>query len=162
MKRLVILMFLAFGAACADPERTPVMGHWTGGFYTDQAEVLRGYLQLYRTGDKFKMRLASPNQELNLAGTWTIAKGRVELRVQDIEFHNPTEQQRVARNLVVFDSDRIRENYRKPIALDLRDDGRSLRGLAMTLDTIQGRHQFSKGPATERTEKALDRMGTSR
>lgn len=157
MRRLWILLVLIL-AGCADKERTPVMGHWTGGFYTDEAEAMRGYLQLYRTGDKFKMRLASKIQELNFEGTWTIAKGRIELRTGDIEFDNPTEATQKAMGLRVLDSEKVRNAYSKPVILDISGDQKTLKGLTMSLDNLQGSHKFVKGGVTTGAQKALDRM----
>jgi len=145
-------------AGCADKERTPVMGHWTGGFYTDEAEAMRGYLQLYKTGDKFKMRLASKNQELIFDGTWTIAKGRIELRVGNIEFENPSEADQKAMGIKVLDSEKVRNAYAKPLMLDVSADAKTLKGLTMTLDSLQGSHRFSKGGVTTGAQDALDRM----
>jgi hypothetical protein len=160
--RWIGFLFLIACIGCADKQRTPVLGMWTGGFYTDKAEVLRGYLQLYKTGDKFKMRLATREQEMNFAGTWAIAKGRVELHISDVQFENPTDEERKARGIRVFDSEKVREAIAKPIALDLIDDGKTFRGLTMTLDQVQGRLGFTKGAVTKETQEALDKMRTNR
>jgi hypothetical protein len=157
MRWLWLLVVLAL-AGCTDKERTPVMGHWTGGFYTDEAEALRGYLQLYRTGDKFKLRLASKVQELNMQGTWTMAKGRIELRVGDIEFDNPSEATQKAMGIRVMDSEKVRNAYAKPLILDVSSDQKTLQGLTMTLDNLQGSHRFVKGGVTADAQKALDRL----
>jgi len=156
----LLLLISCFG--CTDKQRTPVLGMWSGGFYTDKAEVLRGYLQLYKTGDKFKMRLATREQEMTFNGTWTIAKGRVELQIADVEFENPTDEERKARGIRVFDSEKVREAFAKPIALDLTDQDKTLRGLTMTLDQIQGRLGFTKGAVTKETQEVLDKMRTNR
>ena len=158
MWRLCLLLTVAILVGCADKERTPVMGHWTGGFYTDDAEAMRGYLQLYKTGDKFKMRLASKTQELVFDGTWTIAKGRIELRVGNVEFDNPSAADQKAMGIKVLDSEKVRNAYAKPLMLDVADDAKSLKGLTMTLDTLQGSHRFVKGDVTADSQKALDRM----
>ncbi len=139
-----------------DSERAPVLGMWTGGFYTDEAEVLRGYLQLYKTGDKFKMRLATADQEMNLAGTWTMAKGRITLRTDDIKFNNPSDETRKALGLKIFDPDQVREAYAKAITLDVRE--KELKGLTITLGHIQGRHRFTQGALTPNAQKAMDKI----
>jgi len=157
MRRLWILLALIL-AGCADKQRTPVMGHWTGGFYTDGAEAMRGYLQLYRTGDKFKMRLASKTQELQFEGTWTIEKNRIQLRVGDIKFDNPSEATQKAMGIQVLDSESVRSAYSKPIVLDVSGDARELKGLTMTLDNLQGSHRFNKGDVTPNAQQALDRI----
>lgn len=145
-----------------DKERVPVMGQWTGGFYTDKAEVLRGYLKLYRTGDKFKMRLTSKHQEMNFEGTWTIAKRRVELRVSDVQFENPPEETQKALGLKLLSSEEVRTVYSKPIMLDLNAKDNELDGLTMTLGNIQGKHQFKKEAITANSQKALDNIKGNR
>jgi hypothetical protein len=162
MRRIWLLSLLVLLAGCVDKARTPVMGHWTGGFYTDSAEVLRGYIQLYRTGDKFKMRLASKDQEMNFEGTWTIAKRRVELRIADIKFDNPPAETQKAMRLRIFTSEQVRDAYAKPITLDLSSDETELKGLTITLGGIQGRHGFTKGAVTANSQKALDNMKDKR
>lgn len=140
----------------ADKERSPVLGMWTGGFYTDEAEVLRGYLQLYRTGDKFKMRLGTKDQEMNFDGKWTVAKKRIELRVTNIDFQNPTNETQKAMGLFIFDPDEVRAAYSKPITLDIDDS--KLSGLTISIGKLQGRHRFQKGQVTPNAQRALDKI----
>jgi hypothetical protein len=156
MRRLWLLAPLVLIAGCVDKERAPVLGMWTGGFYTDEAEVLRGYLQLYRTGDKFKMRLTTKQQEMNFEGTWSIAKERITLRVADIKFENPSDETRKALGLKIFDPEQIRSAYSKAITLDVGPN--ELKGLTLTLGQIQGRHKFTKGARTPGADKAMDRI----
>lgn len=143
-----------------DKERVGVMGMWTGGFYVDDAEALRGYLQLYRTGDKFKMRLGTKDQEINFAGTWTVKDTRIELKTLDIDFQNPTESDQKSMGLIVLDSEKVRAAYAKPITLDLKN--KELIGLTITLDRFQGRHKFEKGDVTPNAQRALDRIQNKR
>ncbi|MBC8063991.1 MAG: hypothetical protein H7Y17_04120 [Chlorobia bacterium] len=161
MRRLSLLILLLV-TGCVDKERAPVLGMWTGGFYTDEAEVLRGYLQLYQTGDKFKMRLGTKDQEMTFLGTWSLAKNRVDLRVGDIDFENPTEETQKALGLKMFTPDEIRAAFGKPITLDLATDGKALSGLTITIGKIQGKHRFKKGEVTANTQKALDGMKGNR
>lgn len=161
MRRLWLLGLLLL-ASCGDKERAPVLGMWTGGFYTDEAEVLRGYLQLYQTGDKFKMRLGTKDQEMTFQGTWTLAKGRVDLRVGDIDFENPPEETQKALGLRVFTPEDVRAAFGKPITLDLGSNGKALTGLTITIGKIQGKHRFNKGEVTANTQKALDGMKGNR
>lgn len=165
---LIITLLLAFGFCIVliplfvfskvDKERVQVMGHWTGGFYSDGAQMLRGYLQLYRTGDKFKMRLASKDQAINFEGTWKIQKKRVELTVGVVDFENPTEENQKALGLRILAPEAVRESYGKVIALDLSADQTSLTGLTMKIADLQGRHEFVKGAVTPNTERAFERI----
>lgn len=166
----IIVLLLAVGSCLlafplvfltgVDKERVAVVGMWTGGFYVDDAEVLRGYLQLYRTGDKFKMRLGTKDQEINFQGTWKVKGQRVELQALDIDFHNPSEANRKALGLTVLDSEKVRNAYAKPITLDLKN--KELVGLTITLDKYQGRHKFQKGDVTPNAQRALDRIQNNR
>lgn len=166
----IIVLLLAVGSCLlafplifltgVDKERVAVMGMWTGGFYVDEAEVLRGYLQLYRTGDKFKMGLGTKDQEINFQGTWKVKGQRVELQALDIDFQNPTEANRKALGLIVLDSEKVRNAYAKPITLDLKN--KELVGLTITIDKFQGRHKFQKGDVTPNSQRALDRIQNNR
>lgn len=143
-----------------DKDRVGVLGTYTGGFYVDDAEVMRGYLQLLRTKEQFRMRLGTKDQEINFEGTWTTKDKRVELRTLDIKFNNPSQSAEKALGLVVLDAEKVRNAYAKPITLDLRD--RELIGLTITLDKFQGRHKFQKGEVTPNTQRALDRIKSKR
>jgi len=159
MPRLLLLLAIAiFAAGCIDKERAPVMGMWTGGFYTDKGQAFKGYLQLYRTGDKFKMRLASKDQAMDFEGTWTIGKRRVELTVGDIKFDNPTEEDQKALGLKIISPEDVRGAYGKPVTLDLDEKDTRLTGLTFPLGSILGRHEFAKGEVTKNTRQALDRL----
>jgi hypothetical protein len=162
MKRILLLAPFLLLVGCVDKDRAPVLGTWTGGFYTDQAEVLRGYLQLYKTGDKFKMHLNNKDQEMNIDGTWTIAKKRIELHVSDIKFENPAEEVQKALKLRIFPSEQVRTAYAKPIILNIKLDENELNGLTMTLGDIQGKHVFKKGQVTPNTQKALEKIQSNR
>ncbi len=154
---LSVPLFLLKGV---DKDRVGVVGTWTGGFYVDDAEVMRGYLQLLRTKEQFKMRLGTKDQEINFEGSWTAKDGRIELRTLDIKFNNPSHSDEKALGLIVLDAEKVRNAYAKPIVLDLR--GRELIGLTVTIDKFQGRHKFRKGEATQNAEKALDRIKSNR
>lgn len=159
MRRLLLLLAVAiFAAGCIDKERAPVMGMWTGGFFDDKGQAFKGYVQLYKTGDKFKMRLASKEQAMDFEGTWTIAKRRIDLTVIDIKFDNPTEEDQKALGLKIISPDDVRAAYGKPITLDLDEKGSKLTGLSVSLGPLLGRHEFNKGEVTKNTREAFDRM----
>lgn len=154
---LALLLLLCL-AGCANREKVLAMGHWTGGFYSDKAEVLRGYLQLYGTGDKFKLRLANKNQGMSFDGTWTLEKKRITLRISSIDFENPTQETQKSLGLLLIEPEAVRAAYGKPIVLDLDEGGRALKGLTMSIGKIQGSHLFTKGAVTENAQQAIDRM----
>ncbi len=156
MRRVLLLVPVLIVLGCTDKERLPVMGQWTGGFYTDEAEVLRGYLQLYRGKDQFKMRLGSKHQEIDFTGTWTVANNRIELRASDIKFTNPSEEKIRTLGLEILKADTVRDNYRKPIVLTIGEGNKSLTGLTMTVGKFQGRHKFNKGQASGNAQRVLD------
>lgn len=148
---------LLFG--CADRNRVMALGHWTGGFYTDRAEALRGYLHLYQTGDKFKLELANRVQGATLGGTWKLDKRRITLTITTIEFDNPTTEDQKSLGLNVVSPDSIRSAYANHVVLDLDPSGTTLTGLTMSIGPLKGRHQFTKGDVTPNAKKAIDRMG---
>jgi hypothetical protein len=158
MKRTGPFLLLLLLAGCANREKVLAMGHWTGGFYADKAEVLRGYLQLYGTGDKFKMRLANKDQGMNFDGTWTLSKKRITLKIGSIDFENPTQETQKSLGLRLIDPEAVRSAYAKSIVLDLSEDGRALTGLTMSIGKQQGSHMFTKGAVTENAQQAIDRM----
>ena len=154
----VVLLFLITLTGCANRDKVIAMGHWTGGFYSDKAEVLRGYLQLYGTGDKFKMRLANKDQGMNFDGTWTLTKKRITLKISSIDFENPTQETQKSLGLMLIEPESVRSAYAKSIVLDLAEDGRALKGLTMSIGRLQGSHLFTKGAVTENAQQAIDRM----
>lgn len=156
---LLLLLLVAAGVVgCADRERTPILGTWTGGFFDDQNQLFKGYLTLYRTGDKFKMRLTSKEQAMDFEGTWTVAKHRVTLTTTDIKFDNPTEEDQKALGIKIIQPDEVRAAYAKPVALDLDSNKQKMAGLTMTLGSLTGKHRFEKGEATARAQEALNQM----
>jgi len=159
MRHWLLILFVAILAAgCVDKERAPVMGTWTGGFYTDKGQAFKGYLTLYRTGDKFKMRLASKDQAMDFEGTWTIGKHRIALTTGEIKFENPTEEDQKALGLKIVTPDEVWAAYAKPVAFDLDASDRKLTGLTVALGSLSGRHEFGKGEVTKNTKQAQDRI----
>ncbi len=166
----LVILLCAFGTCLlavplfifsrVDKDRIAVMGMWSGGFYVDEAEALRGYLQLYRGKDRFKMRLGSKDQEIEFEGTWKVKGSRIELRANDIKFQNPSVADQKSLGLLVLDSEKVRAAYAKPITLDLK--GQELVGLTITLDKFQGKHLFRKGEVTPNTQRALDQIKNKR
>ncbi len=156
MRKWLPILLALLAAGCVDRSRVPVMGLWTGGFYADKGQAFKGYLQLYRTGDKFKMRLASKDQAIDFDGTWTVDKRRIVLSVGDIKFDNPTEEDQKALGLKIIQPDEVRSAYSKPITLDLDQGETKLGGLTMTLGGLSGKHEFSKGEAARNSQKVLD------
>ena len=140
-----------------DKDRLGVMGTWTGGFYVEDAEVMRGYLQLLRTKEQFKMRLGTNDQEINLEGTWTIKDERIELQTLDVKVSKAYQS---SAESPILDAEAVRGAYARPITLDLR--GRELVGLTLTIDRFQGRHKFQKGEMTTNAERAMERIKRTR
>jgi len=134
------------------------MGLWTGGFFTDKGQAFKGYVQLYRTDDKFKMRLASKDQAIDFEGKWTVEKRRIALTVSEIKFDNPSEEDQKALGLHIVQPTEVRDAYGKPITLDLDPAGTKLSGLTMTLGWLTGKHEFQKGEAARNSQKVLDEM----
>ena len=149
MRFLIPFFLLLALVGCTDKDRVPVMGNWTGGFFTERGQAFKGYLQLYLTGDKFKMRLSSKDQAMDLEGTWKVDAKRVILSVNNIDFQNPSEDDQKALGLKIISPDEVRTAYG-------HESKTKLSGLTITLGNLSGRHEFVKGEATKNTEKALE------
>lgn len=135
-------------------ERIPFLGHWDGGFDVTSSTAsapttalnMRGYLQLYRTSDKFLIELSNPTQVLDLGGKWRMIGGkRIELTFRDFKLTEPDLTKLRGMRRPFLDPADLKAAYTKPLILDLSPDGKTLTGLLMRIGPLLGRHEFKKG-----------------
>ena len=135
-------------------ERIPYLGHWDGGFEValstsaaqSSAINMRGYLQLYRTDDKFLIQLSNPTQVLDLGGKWRmVGPRRVELTFHDFKLAEPDLNKLKGMGRPFLEPADLRAAYTKPLILDLSKDAKTLTGLLMRVGPLLGKHEFKKG-----------------
>jgi hypothetical protein len=152
---LVVTAFVAIGSLTGcNKERIPYLGHWDGGFNVTSSTAspptaalnIRGYLQLYRTGDKFLIELSNPTQVLDLGGKWRMVGGkRIELAFHEFKLTEPDLAKLKGMRRPFLEPADLKIAYTKPLILDLSPDGKKLTGLLMRMGPLLGRHEFSKG-----------------
>lgn len=134
-------------------DHIPYLGHWDGGFVVTGAETgvpsaklaMNGYLQLYRTNDKFLIQLSNPTQVLNLSGVWhMVGKNRIELTFNDFRLDEPDLTKLKAMRRPYIEPSDLKNAYSKTMVLVLSPDG-NLTGLLMRVGPLLGKHVFKKG-----------------
>ncbi|HVT10854.1 MAG TPA: hypothetical protein VHE55_01195 [Fimbriimonadaceae bacterium] len=134
---------------------TRAAGSWLGQFDIEsvagksdpaaiQAEAMKGNLELYVNGSKFKLDMKSAHQGFTVNGKWTADKGRVTMTTDSYHFDNPTEEDQKALNLRIITPDEIRAVFGHPVVLDETADRRHLTGLKTSLGRLLGRFEFER------------------
>jgi hypothetical protein len=140
----------------------PYLGHWVGSFEVEQAAKgvpvdalnLKGYVQLYQTGDRCLLELANPAQKLTLKGTWKIATPsgretvklrRVVVTVNDLVLEEPSLERLKALHRPFIDPAELRAAFAKPLILELSEDGKTMNGILVTIGPLLGHFHFIKG-----------------
>jgi hypothetical protein len=172
MRRAWLLLVLPclLAGGCADPKIVPLLGNWTGAFRVEsvddkapeQSADFKAYLQLYRTHDKFKLRIENRLQASEITGVWRRKASQIELVPSDFKFENPSEEDQRTKGMRIVQPDEMRKAFGKTFYLDLASDEQHLTGAAMTLGNLAGRYQLVKGAATELATKEYDRMRKGR
>jgi hypothetical protein len=163
---------LAVGLAvlgCTDPKLVPMLGNWTGGFKIDTVDgkpnpeearklAFKSYLQLYRTRDKFKLRMENPRQSFEITGTWQRKTKQIELIPGEFTFDNPSEDDQKSRGIKIVQPDEVRAVYGKAFFLDISEDEKQLVSPLMSLGELAGHHFFSKAATSAFAEREYERM----
>lgn len=157
MRRIWLLGIglLVLGCSANDGAVTKAAGSWPGQFHIEtvaaksdpaaiRAEAMKGNLELYVTGSKFKLDMKTANQGFTVNGKWTADKGRVTLITDNYQFDNPTEEDQKALNLRINTPDEIRTLFGHPVVLDETGDRRHLTGLKTSLGRLMGRFEFER------------------
>jgi hypothetical protein len=169
MKWVGLLVLVVLVAGCADPKIVPLLGNWTGSFKAEsvdgrkdvallKATDFKAYLQLYRTKDRFKMRMENPLQAVEVTGSWSRKGDQILLAPAEFKFENPSEEAQKTKNMRIVQPQEMREGYGKSFALDISPDSKSLSSPTMTLGIVTGRHFFTKGVSSDYAEREYERM----
>lgn len=143
---LSLSILVVLTAGCGNKTEMPLYGNWEGRFQQAQQsdEDMKGYLQLYATNHKFKMRLGNKTQNYDTLGDWKIQGRQVLLNIQDISFGGLTSHEAEERKLAFVQPNDVRAAYGHTLILNVSADNKTLSGLPMTLGTREGTHVFHK------------------
>jgi hypothetical protein len=155
MKRALALLPLALiASACNDPHVVGLAGMWDAEFKILEPKTgvrpewnYRGFLQLYATGNKFKMRLESNAQIVEMDGVWTITEDdkNLTLEFKEIKFDDRGGELRRPPNVQPLDPTAVRQAYSGKMPLKLDRQTNTLTGLEMDLGPLVVQHIFKKG-----------------
>ncbi len=146
MRFAVIALVLLTLVGCGPKPEMALYGNWEGGFSeTGKSEPqVKGYLQLYATGHRFKLHLGNADQSYDVAGMWRLNERQVLLAIKDINFAGLTKQEAEERRKPYMDPAEIRTDYGHQLILNLSSDKKSLAGLPMKIAGNEGAHAFEK------------------
>lgn len=151
-----VLFALTLRATGSNRELIPFTGRWGGGFEIDTVtqgpasdEVkrqnrLEGYLQVYLTGRKYKLHLEGIQQGIDVDGTWTAKGRRITLTPKEVKIDDRGGPEMRDPNKPYLPNEDVTAAYSKPIVLDQAEDGKSFKGLSMTVSRFIGRHAFKR------------------
>jgi len=143
---ILALLSLLLISGCGNKKEMPLYGNWEGRFQAGQEsdEDMKGYLQLYATNHKFKMRLGNKSQNYDTLGDWTIKGNQILLNIQDMTFGGLTQKEAEGRKMSYVAPTDVRSAYGHTLILNLATDGKTLNGLPMALGAREGTHIFHK------------------
>ncbi len=142
---VVFLVGTVLVAGCSNRVELPLYGKWEGAYDAARPGVdLKGYLQLYATNHKFKMRIGNYGQTLDTLGNWNLRGRQVLLKFTEINFEGVSKDQAEARKLVYLPPSDVRTAYGHELVLNLSSDSKTLTGLPMGLGGLTGHHVFQK------------------
>lgn len=141
-------------AGC-NTELAPYLGYWNGGFVPEQGGglQLRGYVQLYQSGNKFQMEFANPVQSVSLKGTWKIGRNQgsnqrtnqAVLHATSISVTQLPLEKLKALKVPYLTTSAFETAFREPLILQLASNGKSLDSSLITLGPGLGHYHFAKG-----------------
>lgn len=138
-------------SGCAPKAEMALYGNWPGSFAETVSErgfELKGYLQLYATGHRFKMHLGNQTQTYDATGSWQDTGRQVLLNIKDIAFQGMTKDEAETRKVMFLDPDRVRDAYGRMLILNLSRDRKTLQGLPMKMAGFNGAHRFEKAASS--------------
>ncbi|HEY0866184.1 MAG TPA: hypothetical protein VGE01_02330 [Fimbriimonas sp.] len=150
VRALVPTLALAVCLGCGNAEIEPFLGKWNGGFVAEEAagaskrDNLTGYLQVYRTQDRFELFLQGEQQSVTAKGTWSAEKSRITLTVLDLKVDDGGGEQGRDLSKRFIPADDLKAAYTGKLALDLGPDKLRLKGLKTNVGGLVGVHEFQK------------------
>ncbi len=143
---LALTLVAGLIVGCGNKKEMPLYGNWEGRFQqaAESDEDMKGYLQLYATNHKFKMRLGNKVQNYDTDGDWQIKGNQVLLNIRDMTFGGLSQKDAEDRHLSYVSPPGVRAAYGHTLILNLSSDNKILNGLPMTLGTREGTHVFHK------------------
>lgn len=153
---LAVLLTVTYRARSANQDLRPFLGKWSGQFTPDsfrsgpdteedrRRSRLEGYIQVYATGRKFKMHLEGEQQAIDVTGTWTSKEKRLNLTPLDVQIDDQGGEEKRDPNKKYIPAEAVRAAYSKPLTFQLAEDGKSLKGLPISLGEMIGSHQLVK------------------
>jgi hypothetical protein len=150
----IALPLLCLAAGCNDPHVVGLAGIWDGG-----PEILeptngirkewqyKGFLQIYATGNKFKLRQESSGQIVEAEGVWAMSKDdkKLTLEFKKVTFDDLGGQLRRAPGVEPIDPVSVRKAYSGKMLFNLNRQTQTLSGLEMEFGPLVVKHVFRKG-----------------
>ena len=144
--------FILLSTGCVGRAAMPFLGKWSGGFTVERVgpgaigdaerNRLTGFIQLYRTGERYELHLEGEQFGLVAGGTWTQKEGRVTLSPTEVKIDDGGGEEKRNPNRAWIDPAALREAYSRPLALRVSKDGKKLSGLLLSVGPLVGTHAF--------------------
>jgi hypothetical protein len=129
----------------ANQELRAYLGMWNGGL-TVGTNTMKGYLRLKGSRRQFEMHLEGRQQEIDLAGIWTLDNlKRISLKVESMKINDFGGEEKRDPNKPYLPNSAVNTAYAQPLQLDLSSDGESLTSLPVRFGELTGIHSFQKG-----------------
>ncbi len=146
MRRLAFLLLAIGLAGCnSNSPMARAAGHWEGSFYADTgAEMFRGYLQLYVTGEKFELHMTAPDESFTAKGGWKASGTHVQISPNAYDFQMPTTDEQKSLKTTLISADAVRKCLQHGVVFEIAPDRRALTGLKMSLDGRLGAFRFTR------------------
>lgn len=107
--------------------------------------VYKGWLQVYVTGERYKMHMESVAQIVDISGNWTYKGNKIYLTAKDIVFDDRGGELQRPEGVLPLPPEEVRETYSHGMVLSLQPGKTKLVSLDMTLGPLVGTHVFTKG-----------------
>jgi len=133
----------------------PYLGKWSGTFHVEKVaagaavadperNTLRGFLQLYATGEKFELHLEGEQFGLVSKGTWSLTKNRLSLHPTEVKIDDGGGEDARNPNRAWITPADLRAAYSRPMPFQISKDGQTLTGLLIEVGPLTGTHSFKR------------------
>lgn len=157
MKKIFRLLPAMVILAGCNPHKNlmPFLGKWSGKFEVSdiigggkdsdkKRETLSGYVQVYATGQSFKMEMQGEQETIDISGTWTCKGNRMTLNPKSVQIDDQGGADQRDPNKKFIPATDVQTAYGRPMVLQETPDKKSLNGLEMTIGKLVGTHRFVK------------------